>query len=134
MKNENVAVVLNISMRQIDRVKKRFVAEGLEIALDRRKGERVYRRKANGDCEAHLVALSCSQPREGFSRWPLRLLVDRVVELANIDSVSYETVWPGKKRNQALEKAEMGYLPRAKGGLCRCHGRGSQCLQMPLQY
>ena len=78
MKNEDVAAVLSISMRKIDRVKKRFAEEGLKIALDRRKGERVYRWKAKGDFEAHLVALSFSQPPEGFSRWPLRLLADRV--------------------------------------------------------
>ena len=92
MKNEDVAAVLRISMRKIDRVKKRFVEEGLEIALCGRKGERVYKKKADGDFEAHLVALSCSEPPEGFLRWSLRLLADRVVELDYIDSVSYETV------------------------------------------
>ena len=92
MKNEDVAAVLKISMRKIDRVKKRFVEEGLEIAIGGRKGERVYKKKADGDFEAHLVALSCSKPPEGFSRWSLRLLADRVVELNYIDSISYETV------------------------------------------
>ena len=92
MKNEDVSAVLKISMRKIDRVKKRFVEEGLEIALNGRKGERVYKKKADGDFEAHLVALSCSKPPEGFSRWSLRLLADRVVELDYIDSISHETV------------------------------------------
>lgn len=92
MKNEDVAVVLKISMRKIDRVKKRFVEEGLEVALNGRKGERVYERKADGDFEAHLVAVSCGEPPEGFSRWSLRLLADQVVELDYIESVSYETV------------------------------------------
>ncbi len=92
MKNEDVAAVLKISMRKIDRVKKRFVEEGLEIAIGGRKGDRVYKRKADGDFEAHLVALSCSEPPEGFSRWSLRLLADRVVELNYVDSISYETV------------------------------------------
>ncbi len=92
MKNEDVAAVLKISMRKIDRVKKRFVEEGLEVALNGRKGDRVYQRKADGDFEAHLVALSCGQPPEGFSQWSLRLLADRVVELNYIDSISYETV------------------------------------------
>lgn len=90
--NEEVARVLNISMKKIDRVKKRFVEEGLDIALGGKKGSRVYARKADGDFEAHLVALSCSDPPEGFSRWSLRLLADRVVELDYIDSVSHETV------------------------------------------
>ena len=55
-------------MRKIDRVKRRFVEEGFEVALNGRKGERVYKRKADGDSEAHLVALSCSEPPEGYSR------------------------------------------------------------------
>jgi len=91
-KNEVITSVLQVSMRKIDRVKKRFVEEGLDIALNGRKGERVYARKADGDFEAHLVALSCSAPPEGFARWSLRLLADRVVELNYIDSISHETV------------------------------------------
>jgi len=92
MKNEDVASVLKISMRKIDRVKRRFVEDGLEVALEGRKGERVYEKKADGEFEAHLVALSCSAPPAGRVRWTLRLLADRAVELEYIDSVSYETV------------------------------------------
>ena len=89
---EDVARILRISMRKIDRVKRRFVEDGLEAALGSRQGQRVHERKADGDFEAHLVALSCSQAPPGFARWSLRLLADRVVELGYIDSVSYETV------------------------------------------
>ena len=74
------------------RVKQRFVDDGLEIALNGRKGQRVYEKKADGEFEAHLVALSCSQPPPGHERWSLRLLADKVVELQYVDSVSYETV------------------------------------------
>jgi hypothetical protein len=91
-KNEEISRVLNTSMRKIDRVKKRFVLDGLNVALHGRKGSRVYVKKADGDFEAHLVALSCSKPPEGFARWTLRLLADKVVELDYIDSISYETV------------------------------------------
>lgn len=105
MKNEDVAAVLKISMRKIDRVKKRFIEEGPEVALGGRPSRRVYRRKADGDFEAHLVALSCSAPPEGFARWSLRLLADRAVELNYIDSVSYETVRRVlKKTNSSLGK------------------------------
>lgn len=90
--NEKIAGVLKISMKKIDRVKKRFVEEGLEVALDGHKSQRVYERRADGDFEAHLVALSCSGPPDGFERWSLRLLADKAVELNYIDSVSYETV------------------------------------------
>jgi transposase len=90
--NEEISRVLNTSMRKIDRVKKRFIEEGLDVALNRRKGSRIYLKKADGDFEAHLVALSCSEPPEGFARWSLRLLADKVVELAYIDSISHEAV------------------------------------------
>ena len=90
--NEELSRILNISMKKIDRVKKRFVEESLDVALNGRKGSRVYAKKADGDFEAHLVALSCSDPPEGFARWSLRLLADQVVELGYIENVSHETV------------------------------------------
>jgi transposase len=90
--NDEMARVLNISMKKIDRAKKRFVEEGLEVALNGRKGDRSYVKKADGDFEAHLVALSCGEPPEGFARWSLRLLADKVVELDYIDSISHEAV------------------------------------------
>ena len=90
--NEEIARILNISMRKIDRVKERFVLEGIEVALNGRKRNRIYDKKADGDFEAHLVALSCSEPPEGFARWSLRLLADKVVELEYIDSISHEMV------------------------------------------
>jgi len=87
-----LAEVLPVSLRKIDRVKRRFVEDGLEVALCGRKPEREYERKADGDFEAHLVALSCSEPPEGHARWSLRLLADQMVELGYVESVSYETV------------------------------------------
>jgi len=81
--NKEIAKVLNISMKKIDRVKKRFVEDGLDITLNGRKGSRIYKKKADGDFEAHLVALSCSDPPEGFSRWSLRLLANKT-----------EVLWP----------------------------------------
>ena len=90
--NEEISRILNISMRKIDRVKKRFVEEGFDIALNGMKGSRIYKRKVDGDFEAHLIALSCNDPPEGFVRWSLRLLADKAVELKYIDSISHETV------------------------------------------
>ena len=90
--NDEIARILNISMRKIDRVKERFVMESIEIALNGRKKNRIYDKKTDGDFEAHLVALSCSQPPEGFARWSLRLLADKVVELHYIDGISHESV------------------------------------------
>ena len=105
--NKEIAKVLNISMKKIDRVKKRFVEDGLDITLNGKKGSRIYKKKADGDFEAHLVALSCSDPPEGFSRWSLRLLADKVVELDYIDNISHETirrVLKKTKSNLGLEK------------------------------
>ena len=90
--NKEIARILNISMKKIDRVKKRFVEESFDVALNGRKGSRIYAKKADGDFEAHLVALSCSDPPEGFARWSLRLLADKVVALDYIDSISHETI------------------------------------------
>ena len=102
---ETIAGVLRISQRKVDRVKRRFVEEGLDIALGGRQGRReYYERKADGDFEAHLIALSCSEPPAGHSKWSLRLLADRAVELNYIDSVSHETVRQvlKKKLDQAV--------------------------------
>jgi len=90
--NEDMARVLQISMRKIDRVKKRFVEDGIDFALNNKKSSRTYAKKTDGDFIAHLIGLSCSEPPEGFARWSLRLLADKVVELNYIDSISHETV------------------------------------------
>lgn len=89
---QQLADVLPVSLKKIDRVKRRFVEVGLDVALEKRKARRQYVKKADGDFEAHLVALSCSKPPEGHARWSLRLLADTMVELEHVDSVSYETV------------------------------------------
>ena len=60
--------------------------------MNGKKGERVYAKKADGEFEAHLVALCCSEPHDGFSRGSLRLLADKVVELNYVDSISHEAV------------------------------------------
>ena len=91
-KNQEIADVLPVSMKKIDRVKKRFVEQGLDVALDKQKGERQYHKKVDGDAEAHLIALSCSEPPEGHVRWTLRLLANKVVELGYVEKISHETV------------------------------------------
>jgi hypothetical protein len=90
--NQDIAAVLPVSMKKIDRIKKRFVENGLEVALDKRVAERIYLRKTDGDFEAHLVALSCSEAPKGHANWSLRLLADKMVELKYVASISHETV------------------------------------------
>src|SRR5476651_2067975 len=87
-----VAAVLHVSERKIDRVKKRFVEEGYYAALVRPPSQRIYDSKIDGELEARLIALSCSEPPEGQANWSLRLLAQRAVELEYVDSLSHETV------------------------------------------
>ena len=108
-KNEGISNILQVSMKKIDRVKKRFVEEGLEIALNGHKGQRVYKKKVDGDLEARLIALSCSEAPEGFSRWSLRMLADKAVELEYVEAISHETVRRLlKKRIETVEEKRMG--------------------------
>jgi hypothetical protein len=90
--NQRIAEALPVSMKKIDRIKRRFVENGVEAALDKQKAKRTYARKADGDVEAHLIALSCGKPPRGHARWSLRLLADRMVELRYVDAISHETV------------------------------------------
>jgi len=90
--NEQISKVLKVGMRTIDRVKKQFVEEGIEAVLERRATTRIYEVKADGDMEAKLVTLCCSEPPKGFSKWSLRLLADKMVELNYVESISHVTV------------------------------------------
>lgn len=90
--NEQISKVLKVGMRTIDRVKKRFIEEGLDMCLERRLSKRLYERKVDGDVEAKLVTLCCSEPPEGFAKWSLRLLADKMVELKYIESISHVSV------------------------------------------
>jgi hypothetical protein len=91
-KDEDIASMLSITVRTLENIRKRFVMDGFEIALYGKKSDRVYTPKVDGDVEAHLVALSCSDPPKGYSRWSLRLLSSRMVELQYVDSISHEKV------------------------------------------
>lgn len=90
--NEQISKILKIGSRTIDRVKKRFVEEGLDAVLERRATTRDYSGKIDGDVEAHLVSISCSEPPEGFAKWSLRMLADKMVELNYIESISHVSV------------------------------------------
>ncbi len=79
-------------MRTIDRVKKRFVEEGLEAALKMAPTSREHEKLVDGDLEAHLIALACGEPPRGYTRWYLRLLADKLVEQRIANNISHETV------------------------------------------
>ncbi len=90
--NEQISKVLKVGMRTIDRVKKKFVEEGFEASLERRITSRVYEKKSDGDVEAKLVTLCCSEPPKGYAKWSLRLLAEKMVELNYVESISHVTV------------------------------------------
>jgi transposase len=90
--NVEVANFLKVGESMVERIKKRFVETGLESALEDKPTEREYTRKTDGDLEARIIALACSEAPEGFARWSLSMLADKVVELEYIDSISYEAV------------------------------------------
>ena len=89
--NEQISKILKVGMRTIDRVKKRFVEEGIE-SLERRPTTRKYEIKVDGDVEAKLVHLCCNEPPMGYAKWSLRLLADKMVELNYVESISHVTV------------------------------------------
>jgi transposase len=88
-----IAEAVEVNVTTVERVRERFVEHGLEAALARKKQDRPSReRKLDGQAEARLVALACSDPPRGRARWTLRLLADKLVELEVVDTVSTETV------------------------------------------
>jgi len=86
-----VAEAFGAHITTLERLRKRFVEEGLEAALERH-NRKNYTCKLDGNAEAHLIAIACSEPPEGRSEWTLRLLADKLVELNVVDSVSHMTV------------------------------------------
>ena len=102
--DEQVAQALNLNRRTVERVRARFVEQGLSAALLPQASTRRYERAFDGAQEARLIALACSAPPEGTSRWTLRLLAEQAVELKIVDTVSHETV------RQALKKTNSGRI------------------------
>ncbi|MDR2916429.1 MAG: helix-turn-helix domain-containing protein, partial [Tannerella sp.] len=90
--NESIAQMLHITTKTVERLRQRFVEEGYEACLGRKPYPEVTKIKADGDFEAHLIALSCSEAPEGYARWSLRLLADKMVELKFVDTISHETI------------------------------------------
>ena len=108
-KDEQIAQAYKISIRSIERLRERFVLNGLEMALEGKKRE-VFREKLfTGEVEAKLIALRCSDPPKGYNRWTLQLLADKMVELRYVEHISDESVRQLlKKRHQTLASEELG--------------------------
>jgi len=99
-----VAEALGITSRSLEHLKKRFVEEGLLVALERKKRVTPPREiQFGGEFEAHLLALACTEAPEGRKRWTVRLLAEKIVELKIAPSVSPMTVCNTlKKMNLSL--------------------------------
>ena len=89
-----ISQALDVGSTTVERIRRRFVEEGLAVALNRRPSTRKYERLIDGKAEAHLIALACSTPPEGHKHWTLRMLAEKLVALEQVDieSVSHETV------------------------------------------
>ena len=94
--DQAISDALEVSLSTIERVRARFVDEGLDAALERQAPKRVYKRKLDGEQEAHLVALVCGQPPDDRGRWTLQLLAQKMVELEYVDETIRQTL---KKMN-----------------------------------
>ena len=100
-KDQNISQALQISVATIERVRKRLVEEGLEAALNRKKQQNRKQRLLDGEKEAYLIALTCSSPPEGYRRWTMKMLAQRLVQLGHVESISDETV------RQTLKKTNL---------------------------
>ncbi len=96
-----IAEAVSCGRATVERVRKQFVEEGLEAALQPKPSTRVYERKIDGRAEAHLIAVACGAPPKGRARWTLRLLGDQMVILGHVESLSHETV------RQTLKKTNL---------------------------
>lgn len=103
--DHQISQALDVSRRTIERVRQRFVEEGLEQAINPRQKPSSKLRKIDGEAEAHLIAIACSEAPTGYNRWTLRLLAEQMVVLEYVESISHESV------RQVLKKmkSNLGY-------------------------
>ena len=92
-RDAEIATAFSVHIRTVAGIRERFVEQGLEAALHRKKQARPSQQPLfDGAAEARLIALGCSEPPQGYARWTLRLLADKAVELEIVESTSHETV------------------------------------------
>lgn len=99
--DEKISSTYQVSTRTIERLRKRFVTEGLEVALKGKPRLNLDKKKFDGEVEAHLVSLRCSEPELGRDKWTLKLLADKMVTLNYVESISIESV------RQLLKKTKL---------------------------
>jgi hypothetical protein len=107
--DKRIAKAYHTTERSIGNLRRRFVEKGLDAALGREKREVAPRIKIDGEIEAKIVALTCSNAPEGHSQWSLRLLADKVVELGIMESVSHTAI------GDCLKKTKLSHGYRSSG-------------------
>ena len=107
--DEEIVETLGVSLRTVERVRKRLVTEGLEAAIDHRpQPPRPDKIKIRGDLEQKLIELACADPPNGRCRWTLRLLADEMVVLGLVDAISVETVRQALKKTTSSRGSSKG--------------------------
>jgi len=91
-KYQAICDAFDVSPLTVYNVRKNFTESGLERAILRKKSNRVYERRLDGEGEAHLIALTCDEPPDGYERWSLRLLKDRLIRMEVVENISHETI------------------------------------------
>ena len=91
-KDQDIAKAVQVSLRSVERIRKRFVEEGLDAAISPKVQKRHRPKKLDGEAEAFLIATACSSAPDGYSDWTMQLLADRLVECEIVDSISSECV------------------------------------------
>ena len=103
MKDADIAKAYRYRVKSVERIRKSLVEDGLETCLRHGNTGTARKKTFDGEAEAHLIALGCSQPPDGRTRWTLRLLADRVVELGIVESCTSTTIYNTlKKTNSSL--------------------------------
>lgn len=130
--DEQIAEHLSVNVRTVERVRKRCALEGVTAALNPKKHP-PRAPKLDGEAEARLVQLACSEAPAGRQRWTLRLIADKLVELEVVDSISHETVRQRleKKRVEAMADATILYSAGKKRRVRTSHGGCTRGLPSP---
>lgn len=110
-----ISQALEVGIATIQRVRQLFVEQGLTAALQRRSPSGQRNHRLDGEAEAHLVALICSSAPTRHTRWTIRLLASKLVELGYVERVGRETVRKVlKKRTETLAQGTMVHSPQSE--------------------
>lgn len=121
---------VGVTVRTVENLRKRCVLEGLDAALERRKRSRERSLTLDGEAQAQLLAIACSEPPEGYARWTLHLLADEMGKRRIVASVSHETVRQVlKKRRQTLAAPDVVHPAQGGRGLRVRDGAGAGGVQ-----